>query len=60
MREKLINGLEQDAIKARHICCYTDNNNKLVKFVKRQIGKRRRKLGEKIIELSKNEIQSSP
>lgn len=43
MKEKLINGLEQDAIRARHTLCYTHNNNKLVKWVKRQIGKRRRR-----------------
>ena len=42
MKEKLINGLEQDAIRARHILAYTHNNNRLIKWVKRQIGKRRR------------------
>ena len=40
---KLKNSLEEDAIRGRKQVCYTFNNHKLVKFVKRTINKRIRK-----------------
>ena len=42
-RVKLKTSLEEDAIFGRKQVCYTFNNYKLVKFVKRTINKRIRK-----------------
>lgn len=41
------NGLEQDVTYARKILCILKNNTKLVKFAKRQMNKRFRKLNKK-------------
>lgn len=48
MKSVLKSGLEQDAIYARKIYCYTKNRPNIVKFVKRRINKRIRKEGKKI------------
>jgi hypothetical protein len=41
-----INGIEQDVTYARKILCVLKNNTKLVKFIKRQMNKRFRKLNK--------------
>jgi len=41
-KSKLANGLEVDAILARRIYCYLQNNTKLIRYVKRCISKRNR------------------
>lgn len=48
MKSVLKKGIEQDAIYARKIYCYTRNRPNVVKFVKRRINKRIRKQCKKI------------
>ena len=48
MRSVLKNGMEQDAIYARKIYCYTKNRPNIVKFAKRSINRRIRRQGKKI------------
>ena len=48
-KEYPINGLEQDVVYARDIYRYLQNNNKTVKWAKRQLNKRFRKNNKKEI-----------
>jgi hypothetical protein len=49
--DKMINGLEVDAILARKLYCYLQNNSSLVKFAKRSINKRSRSKAKNEINL---------
>lgn len=49
MRSVLKNGLEEDAIYARKIYCYTRNRPNIVRYEKKCINKRIRKEGKKEI-----------
>jgi hypothetical protein len=50
-RQKLKTGAEYDFIFSRRLYCYMANNNKLKKWIKRQLSKRRRRENKKIEEL---------
>jgi len=50
MKQKLKHGYEWDLIYAKKYYCYLQNNNKLVRFIKRSLRKRKRILLKKIDE----------
>jgi hypothetical protein len=53
IKQKLIKGIEYDVIYAKRLYCYLKNNNKLVRYVKKQMRKRRRVEGKN--EVNKND-----
>jgi hypothetical protein len=48
MAKRKLNYIEQDAIKARHIYCYTQNNHgRFVRWAKRSVHRRERREGQR-------------
>jgi len=49
-KQKLIDGLEEDAIYARKVYCYLVNRPSVVKWAKRKVNKRFRREGKKEVQ----------
>lgn len=48
-KQELKNGLEEDVVYGKRLYCYLVNNNKIVKYAKRQMNKRMRRKNKKEI-----------